>query len=92
MTAEVWTIVGTGIALAALIIGSTRTTWREIDKLDQGIDSVERKHESLKDGLAELRERIARIEGLLEAMFMRRDPTPDPRPPPAGPSGKPEAA
>ena len=41
----------------------------------------------------ELRERVARIEGLLEAVFMRRDLTPAPEPPPpAGPSGEPEAA
>ncbi|MDE0176223.1 MAG: hypothetical protein OYH76_18795 [Defluviicoccus sp.] len=41
----------------------------------------------------ELRERVARIEGLLEAVFMRRDLTPPPEPPPpAGPSGEPEAA
>ena len=47
---------------------------------------------ALRKELAELRERLARIEGLLEAVFMRRDLTPDPQPPPAGPSGKPEAA
>lgn len=32
---------------------------------------------------------VARIEGLLEAVFMRRDLTPAPEPPPPG---KPEAA
>ena len=55
---------------------------------------------TLRDGIGtlgremnELRERVARIEGLLEAVFMRRDLTPAPEPPPpAGPPGKPEAA
>ncbi len=46
---------------------------------------------TLRKELAELRERVARIEGLLEAVFMRRDLTPDPQPP-LGPSGEPEAA
>ena len=34
--------------------------------------------------LGELRERVARIEGLLEAAFMRRDLTPVPETPPTG--------
>ena len=68
MTAEVWASVGTGIALAALIIGSTRTTWREIDKLDKRIETIEHNQEKLKDGLAELRERMAKLEGLLEGL------------------------
>lgn len=36
---------------------------------------------SLRGELVELRERVARIEGLLEAVFMRRDLTPLPEPP-----------
>ena len=39
---------------------------------------------SLRGELIELRERVARTEGLLEAVFMRRDPTPLPEPPPPG--------
>ena len=42
--------------------------------------------------MGELRERVARIEGLLEAMFMRRDLTPLPEPPPSGTPDKSEAA
>ena len=36
----------------------------------------------LRDELSKLSERVARIEGLLEAVFMRRDLTPFPEPPP----------
>jgi len=40
-----------------------------------------------------LRERVARIEGFLEAVFMRRDLTPLPEPPPSGgPPGTSETA
>jgi len=47
---------------------------------------------ALRDEMGELRERVARIEGLLEAMFMRRDLTPLPEPPPSGTPDKSEAA
>ena len=67
------------IALGALIVGLF--AW-----LRQDIQGLRRE-------LTELRERVARIEGLLEAVFMRRDLTPVPEPPPpVGPSGEPEAA
>ena len=39
---------------------------------------------SLDSKIGELSERVARIEGLLEAVFMRRDLTPFPEPPPSG--------
>ncbi len=61
MTPEVWTIVGTGIALAAIILGSARTQRQD----SQGI---RREIEKLKDGLAELREHMAKLEGLLEGL------------------------
>ena len=48
---------------------------------------------TLRGEMNELRDRVARIEGLLEAVFMRRDLTPLPDPPvPGGPSPTPEAA
>ena len=72
MTAEVWTIIGTGIALAALIVGSSRATQRGIgeclDRMDKRIETVEHNQEKLKDGLGELRERMAKLEGLLEGL------------------------
>ncbi len=79
MTPEIWTIVGTGVALAALIIGSTRSTRRDIgkrpnrmdqrlDRFEKRIETVEHNQEKLKDGLAEPRERMAKLEGLLEGL------------------------
>lgn len=58
------------------------------DSLQEKINGV---HDSLQDRINrleaqvnELRERVARIEGLLEAVFMRRDLTPFPEPSPTG--------
>ena len=42
----------------------------------------------LRSEMNELRDRVARIEGLLEAVFMRRDLTPLPEPPSGNPSSK----
>ncbi len=42
----------------------------------------------LRSEMNELRDRVARIEGLLEAVFMRRDLTPLPEPPPGDPPSK----
>ena len=57
-------------------------------KIDSRIDSLrsalESKIDSLDSKIGELSERVARIEGLLEAVFMRRDLTPLPEPPPTG--------
>ena len=67
-------------------IGSLRN---DLDgKIDSRIDSLrsalESKIDSLDSKIGELSERVARIEGLLEAVFMRRDLTPFPEPPPSG--------
>ena len=66
------------VALGALFVGLFAWLRQDIQALRK--DSVE------------LRERVARIEGLLETVFMRRDLTPVPEPPPADPSGNPQAA
>ncbi len=42
----------------------------------------------LRGEMNELRDRVARIEGLLEAVFMRRDLTPLPEPPPGDPPSR----
>ena len=78
------------VALGALIIGLF--AW-----LRQDIRSLRVEMRSQIDGLRremnELRDRVARIEGLLEAVFMRRDLTPLPDPPePGGPPPTSEAA
>ena len=74
------------IALGALIVGLFAWLRMDIREMRQEIGS-------LRAELTELRERVARIEGLLEAVFMRRDLTPLPEPPPpGGPPGRSEAA
>ena len=74
------------LALGALIVGLF--TWLRLD-----IREMRQEIGSLRAEMAELRERVARIEGLLEAVFMRRDLTPLPQPPPSGgPPGASEAA
>ena len=50
--------------------------------LRQDIRELHGRFDVLRDKLSKLSERVARIEGLLEAVFMRRDLTPFPEPPP----------
>ena len=85
------------IALGALIVGLF--AWLRMDiremraEMRKEIGALRQEIGSLRAELTELRERVARIEGLLEAVFMRRDLTPLPEPPPpGGPSGRSEAA
>ena len=69
MAAEVVSVMGSvvavGIGLAVLIVRATGRLDRRIDRLEDTlggrIDSVER-------GQAELRERMAKLEGLLEGL------------------------
>ena len=77
------------IALGALIFGLFAWLRRDIRALREEMSG---KIDALREEVGELRERVARIEGLLEAMFMRRDLTPLPEPPPPGTSDKSEAA
>ncbi len=78
------------VALGALIIGLFAWLRQDIRTLR---DEVRNEIGGLRGEMNELRDRVARIEGLLEAVFMRRDLTPLPDPPlPGGPSPTPEAA
>ena len=61
-------------------------------RIDALRDGMNDRIDALRDEMGELRERVARIEGLLEAVFMRRDLTPLPDPPAPEPPGKSEAA
>ena len=54
MTPDVWAIIGTGVLICRLIIVTT-------GRLGARIERVER-------GQAELRERMAKLEGLLEGL------------------------
>ena len=73
--------------------GKIDTLREEVNgKIDTLREEVNGKIDALREEVGELRERVARIEGLLEAMFMRRDLTPLPEPPPSGTPDKSEAA
>ena len=88
------------VALGALILGLFAWLRQDIralraemnDKIDGLRTEMNDKIDGLRTEMAELRERVARIEGLLEAVFMRRDLTPVPEPPPPEPPGTSEAA
>ena len=87
------------VALGALILGLFAWLRQDIralraemnDKIDGLRTEMNDKIDGLRTEMAELRERVARIEGLLEAVFMRRDLTPVPEPPPPEPPGTSEA-
>ena len=83
-------------ALGALIVGLFAWLRLDIREMRQEIGSLRAEmHQeigslrtemgqeigSMRAEMAELRERVARIEGLLKAVFMRRDLTPLPEPP-----------
>ena len=80
-------------ALRDDLIGRIDTLRDETNgKINTLREEVNGKIDALREEIGELRERVARIEGLLEAMFMRRDLTPLPEPPPSGTPDKSEAA
>ena len=72
MSAELIAILGVGIALAGVILTGLRGLGSRMDKLEARLAAVEQ-------GQAELRERMAKLEGLLEglreAISGRRVPT-----------------
>ncbi len=89
------------VALGALIIGLFAWLRQDIRELRRemldGMGSLRGEQGSLRDEQTSLREvmnklseRVARIEGLLEAVFMRRDLTPLPEPSP--PNDRPDTS
>ena len=66
MTPEFWAIITVGAALAGLILSSLRALRHDIR---QRIDSLDQRVARLETGQAEIRERLARIEGTLETIF-----------------------
>ena len=61
MTTEIWTIIGTGIALAGLILVTLHNIKADIKALDGRM-------QSLDDRVRNQGERMARLEGLLEGL------------------------
>ena len=66
MSVEMMTILGVGIALAGLI--QTRLNRLE-DRFEARMDRMEERLTAVEQAIAELRERMARIEGLLEGLW-----------------------
>ena len=58
MTPEAWTVIGTGIALAAILIAAFASLRNDVRELCERTTTLE----------AELRERMARLEGLLDGL------------------------
>ncbi len=58
MSPELIAILGVGVAIAGLILNNQRAI---VQRLDQRLDRVEQGH-------ADLRERMAKLEGLLEGL------------------------
>ena len=69
MTPEIWTMIGVGVAIAALILAQTRHSNRLIhDRIDTVDKHMNDRFQSMETQLGELRERMAHLEGLLEGL------------------------
>ena len=70
---EIYTIVGTGIAITGITLASIRRLGSRIDRrIDRFEDRLEDRLSGVERGQAELRERMAKLEGLREAITGRR--------------------
>lgn len=73
MSPELYAIIGAGIVLAGIILTQSARLNSRIDRFESRIDRFEQ-------GYADLRERMAKLEGLLEglreAIAGRRPPSP----------------
>ena len=68
MSAELIGILGVGVALAGLLLSGQRGLGSRMDRLDARMDKLEVRITALEHGQAELRERMARLEGLLDGL------------------------
>ena len=66
MSPESWTIIATGVVLAALIVASSRALKADL-KTD--IAKLGERMGRIEDGMNELRERVARLEGKMALML-----------------------
>ena len=65
MTPETWTIIGVGIAIAALILNAQRSARADIRDLSARMGQMEQR-------MGQLEQRMARLEGLFEGFTGRR--------------------
>ena len=81
VTAEAWTIIGTGIAILVAIAASNRSIRAEVQALGIGVDRLEARINEVEAKLTErinqLGVRLGRVEGSLDvirdSMFGRHD-------------------
>ena len=65
MTPEIIAIVTVGVALAGVILASTRGVRQDVTRLESRLDG---KIDALSVQLGELRERMAHLEGLMDGL------------------------
>ena len=82
MSPEFMAVIGAAIALAAVILSSQRAMRREIGDMRQ---EMHREIGKVRQDIGDLRERMARLEGLFER-FTKTAPAPQPQ---AAPSPQP---
>lgn len=65
MSPEFWSIIGTGIVILIAVAASNRSLRREMSALGERIDRM-------SEWLGDVRERLGRVEGLLEGLGLTR--------------------
>ena len=91
MKTEFWTILGVGIALAALIVEGRMDTNKSIAGLRSDFTSLRADVAALRGEVSKLGERVANIEGRLDGWSLavlgaqRSRTAPDGAPPPEAP-------
>ena len=72
MTPEMWTMIAVGVPLAGLSLVQYRSTRQQINrvagKLEKKFDLTDYKLDALRREFSTLRERMAKLEGLLEGL------------------------
>ena len=68
MTTELIAILAVGVSLAGLILRVNQRIDRLEDRLNAGERNTAERFSIIDNGIAELRERLARLEGLLEGL------------------------
>jgi len=74
MTPEMIAIIGVGIALAGIILHSSRDTSRALVDIREEVADLRKEIADVRKDMAELRERMARLEGLFEGFTGRKRP------------------
>ena len=73
MSGEIVTMLGVGATLLASGGTFALFLFRLFVRLEDKVNDLARDHRSLAGEISELRERLARIEGLIDGLVRRRD-------------------